>query len=580
MEGRDIDVGDIRISKDSLFLMKEMADPSKVDFTQKEREDVENAPSLIRDQLKKSAHASRHRRERQRQHDREKERQHERKDRDGQKDRRDRDSGRDERRSHRHEASRRGEEDRHRSSSRPSSIQPPLETIPERKSSSSRPDGPLPVADVIRARSRVGHEDSMMARAMEDARKRSRSGDAAAAAPPPSLARDDAPLVPGFLKVSKTPPSTSDIPLPAALMPTAKQSEFRVTSGGMAPDSSGGLGPRPDLKSSVLDRKMSEARERDRSRSMSRYRSREDDYRRRFRQLERSGYEGSSSRPGGSSSWRDDYRPSGSSSRRYRSRERDRYGGGGSSYRRSRDSRAEEIEKKDYLMAMEKMKMQGITLTKQYTMDDSLVDIQYEFERHNLNLESIQKVETSKSYIRILAVVIVVVNHFTGRHLKLVGWTERLSRDLDNPKYFMALEEMCRSMHRRGPPSPWIQLAIMFVSSIFVTHVNNQWGLGIGGGNQGSGGNGGGSAAQPKDSGGGLGGLLGSLGGINLGSVLGTVGNMFGAGGGAGPRPVPVTPHQPAAPAPPAPSASSNPSNPSGGSTSSRRGFRKPLVRP
>lgn len=231
-------------------------------------------------------------------------------------------------------------------------------------------------------------------------------------------------------------------------------------------------------------------------------------------------------------------------------------------------------------MAMEKMKMQGITLTKQYTMDDSLVDIQYEFERHNLNLESIQKVETSKSYIRILAVVIVVVNHFTGRHLKLVGWTERLSRDLDNPKYFMALEEMCRSMHRRGPPSPWIQLAIMFVSSIFVTHVNNQWGLGIGGGNQGSGGNGGGSAAQPKDSGGGLGGLLGSLGGINLGSVLGTVGNMFGAGGGAGPRPVPVTPHQPAAPAPPAPSASSNPSNPSGGSTSSRRGFRKPLVRP
>jgi len=234
-------------------------------------------------------------------------------------------------------------------------------------------------------------------------------------------------------------------------------------------------------------------------------------------------------------------------------------------------------------MAMEKMKMQGIQLTKNYTMDDSLVDIQYEFERHNLNLESIQKVETSKSYIRILAVVIVVINHFAGRHLKLVGWTEKLSRDLDNPKYFMALEEMCRSMHRRGPPSPWIQLAIMFVSSIFVTHVNNQWGLGLGGGNSGGGDGNSGGPGKPKDSGGGLGGLLGSLGGINLGSVLGTVGSMFGAGGGgAGPRPVPVVPHGPAPTGPPPASSSStsNPSNTSSQASSGSRSFRKPLVRP
>lgn len=243
--------------------------------------------------------------------------------------------------------------------------------------------------------------------------------------------------------------------------------------------------------------------------------------------------------------------------RRYEAPEPSRY------YGSATTSRAEQNEKRDYLIGLEKLKQQGITLTKQYTMNDPLVDIQYEFERHNTNMEGLRKVETSKSYIRISAVVIITANHFLGRKLALDGWLERLNAELESPKYFLPLEEMYRSMHRRGPPSPWLSLAIMFASSLVFTHCDNKYNI-TGHGNYPSA-SGLGTSPPPKPTagaggGGGIGGLMSSLGGLGgVMGMMGNLGNIFGAGTpgtpGATNGPGPVTLNPTSAPPPPPPTA-------------------------
>lgn len=235
-------------------------------------------------------------------------------------------------------------------------------------------------------------------------------------------------------------------------------------------------------------------------------------------------------------------------------------------------------------MGLEKLRLQGIRTTKEYSMDDSLADIQYEFDRHNMNLELMQKVETSKGYIKIAAAAIIVLNHFIGRKLALGGWLQSLDSEMNNPKYLLPLEEMYRSMHRRGPPSPWFSLAMMFFTSLLTVHFSNKMGIGpahappaASSSHHGGHAKGAGAPAEGGGGGGGMGGGLGGLGNLmsslgglgGLGNIIGSLGGMFG-GPKPGPGPVNLG-HNTKVHPPPSPDGPSGPPP---------EGFRKPLSPP
>lgn len=489
-DGKVDNIGGLEVSQNSLFIMSQMADPTKVDMNKEEREDIENAPSIIQDRLKRD----KERKRRTKRHTNEK--------------------------SHK-EITPRKERSRERESRYRSPLQT-IPTIPEKISHSER-KGPIEdIGEVIRGKSRSGHEESMMERALNEARKRSRVRS--------EVVQDNTHVIP---KVHEDTKPTNNV--------HATKSDANT--------------------STIFREKMAEARNRSRSMSVSISKRNEQSNRkdthyekssqRDVRHEERSGYnqqhrnEKSSykavvDRDDSRDNRRDDRRDNRRDNRRDDRRDdrRDNYRDMGNYNTRTRESRAEEIEKKDYLIALEKLRHQGIRLTKEYTMSDSLVDIQYEFERHNMNLESIRKVETAKAYIQMAAGIIIVINHVAKKPLKLDGWTQSLASQLNEPKYFVPLEEVYRSIHKGSTPSPWMQIGTLLIMSIVTTHVSNWTGI-----NNTSGG-----------SGNGLGGLLGSLGGLNIGAMLGPIASMFGQGGKSGnvdgnnnggpPKPVHITPSQ------------------------------------
>lgn len=146
------------------------------------------------------------------------------------------------------------------------------------------------------------------------------------------------------------------------------------------------------------------------------------------------------------------------------------------------------LEKQAALLEMEKLKINGATFTKNYTMNDSLADIQFEIRR----MEMYQKEESSLNMMRdglkLTINSIEVINRFTGEKLSLNGWSDEATRDMD--RYDPSLSRLYRKYWRRGSSSPEFELAFAIASSMGIYHFKNKFfekitssGGGGGGGN-------------------------------------------------------------------------------------------------
>ena len=204
-----------------------------------------------------------------------------------------------------------------------------------------------------------------------------------------------------------------------------------------------------------------------------------------------------------------------------KNRDRDR----GRTWRPSNYQRGgEDREKRECLMDLEKLKLQNINLTKNYTMDDDLVDMQYERDRHNMNMEMVQKMKISKGYVLLGCLGVVFFNMMVGNKLMLEGWLEAINNELESGNYNIALEQIYHMFHKRGPPSPFWSLGLLCVTSVVCTHFSNKMGVSIKGYGKD------GDKAKGESSGGGGGGIFGG----GLGNIMGALSGFMG-GGNKGP---------------------------------------------
>lgn len=204
---------------------------------------------------------------------------------------------------------------------------------------------------------------------------------------------------------------------------------------------------------------------------------------------------------------------------RSRDRDRDRSRERHRAFRPSGYQRGgEDKEKRECLMDLEKLRLQNIKLTKSYTMDDDLVDMQYERDRHNMNMEMVQKMKISKGYVLLGCLGVVFFNMMVGNKLMLEGWLEAINNELESGNYNVALEQIYHMFHKRGPPSPFWSLGLLCVTSVVCTHFSNKMGVSIKG--YGKDGN----KAKGTSSGGG--GLFGG----GLGNIMGALGGLMGGG--------------------------------------------------
>jgi hypothetical protein len=129
---------------------------------------------------------------------------------------------------------------------------------------------------------------------------------------------------------------------------------------------------------------------------------------------------------------------------------------------------AELLEKQSLLLDLQRLKMQGIALSKEWTLADRVEDLTFECRRHTLHLDEMSNVGMMKDGLRIVCTGIEMLNNRVGL-LDLDGWSTEVCRDLD--KHNTNLCKIYRKYWRRTQSSsPELDIATSMLASMGMYH--------------------------------------------------------------------------------------------------------------
>ena len=141
------------------------------------------------------------------------------------------------------------------------------------------------------------------------------------------------------------------------------------------------------------------------------------------------------------------------------------------------------LEKQQVLMDMERLKLQGIKLTKEWTLNDRLDDMQFEVRRHMLHLDEMNNINMMRDGMRLMCSGFEMINGKL-RFLELDGWASEVCSDMN--KYDNALGRIYRKYWRRGTQnSPEMEIAMGLIGSMGMYHFKKKMQTNMFGGAQG-----------------------------------------------------------------------------------------------
>jgi len=143
-------------------------------------------------------------------------------------------------------------------------------------------------------------------------------------------------------------------------------------------------------------------------------------------------------------------------------------GGGAHSY-----SADDMISKQQALLEIERLRTQGATITRSYTIHDRLEDIEFEVRRHQMHMEEQVTLTMMKDMLKIAFGGIEMANNRLGPWLDLDGWSASMTADLS--KYDSALSRIYRKHARKSSMSPESELALGVLSSLGVHHCRKKF---------------------------------------------------------------------------------------------------------
>ena len=128
-----------------------------------------------------------------------------------------------------------------------------------------------------------------------------------------------------------------------------------------------------------------------------------------------------------------------------------------------------EAKKLGLLMELKKMRMQGVHLTREYSTADSLEDIEFEFSRQKMNMDTVNSVALMRDTMRLIITGIELGNNRMGPFLNLDGWSGTVTADMT--RYDHCLERIYKMYFRRGSINPIMELGFLLIGSMFMHHV-------------------------------------------------------------------------------------------------------------
>ena len=130
-------------------------------------------------------------------------------------------------------------------------------------------------------------------------------------------------------------------------------------------------------------------------------------------------------------------------------------------------------EKQGYLLELEKLRQQGVQLTKAYTMADTLEEIQYEYERIKMNQDSINAVNFMRDVMKLALTGVELANAKLGPVLHLDGWSKEVTSDMH--RYDHCLERLYKKHWRKGSMSPESELLFLLLGSMIMYHFKSKY---------------------------------------------------------------------------------------------------------
>ena len=129
----------------------------------------------------------------------------------------------------------------------------------------------------------------------------------------------------------------------------------------------------------------------------------------------------------------------------------------------------EEREKELVLLDLENLRIRnGVKLSRDFTMQDSLADMQFEIKRHLIENEEETSVRFMKDSLKLACTGLEMLNNRAGPFLELNGWSQEVCNDMD--KYNNAFGKLYRKYWRRSNMSPELEIAMGLAGSIGMYH--------------------------------------------------------------------------------------------------------------
>jgi len=138
-----------------------------------------------------------------------------------------------------------------------------------------------------------------------------------------------------------------------------------------------------------------------------------------------------------------------------------------------RDSEGARIEKQGYIIELANMSQKGIPISRHFTMQDSVAEMEFEIEKQNNNTTTRQHVVFMRDMMKIGINGLEIANSRFGPFLSIDGWAESVTSDMT--KYEPPLEKLYRRYYRRSQMSPVMELAWLLVGSMAAFHFKNKW---------------------------------------------------------------------------------------------------------
>ena len=129
----------------------------------------------------------------------------------------------------------------------------------------------------------------------------------------------------------------------------------------------------------------------------------------------------------------------------------------------------DDLSKRSVLLDLERLKLQGAVLSKQWTMDDRLDDMTLELRKHVLNMDERANMGMMRDGLKLLVTGVEMVSNRLGI-LDLEGWSSAVCSDMD--QHDANLSKIYRKWWRRSTSnSPELDITLSLVGSMGLYHM-------------------------------------------------------------------------------------------------------------